>query len=150
MRVVATQLGQYDQILRDVGEVFDLLDGPDGSIPAAKVWVPTKMADGKDHPIDGELVVVTDAEGNPVHRDFAEDMGDQVIEAGPMRGEVARLGWMRRVPDDTPCGMYPPGTNFWPEERTAAAARRNAPRNSAPAAAIRGSTSRPKFDRPPA
>src|SRR5438876_3184580 len=122
-KVVATVWGHYDQVLREPGEVFELWPNVDedgkrleGSYPLREDWVPKRDAVGREIPDEGEWVLFKDRDGNPVHRDFAEDTGDQLIKRGALRGEVMRFGWMRRVPDETPCGLYPPGTDFWPGE----------------------------------
>lgn len=107
-RVVATQQGFYNQILRDKGEVFDLLTYADGGYPPMEDWVAKKGADGKDIPEEGEYVVRKDKKsGIVIHRDFAEDRGDLQIRKGPMRGEIIRSGWMKLVPADVPVGVYP-------------------------------------------
>lgn len=151
--VVATAMGQYDQILREPGEVFELLPNEDGTVPPMLRAVPRKTADGRPvldevgDPVVDETPVVG-ADGLPLHRDFAEDTGDQLIKRGALKGEVMRFGWMRRVADETPCGLYPPGTDFWPGESRAAAPRRAA--TSAPQPApVRGTTVRPRHERAP-
>ena len=147
MRVVATKMGHYNQILREVGEVFDLLNYSDGSFPVRKDWVPKLGQDGKPIADEGEYVTYQDKQtGKPVHADYAPDLGDVPITKGPMRGELAQLGWMRRVPDKIPTGLYPPGTDFWsgdiqlpqaiqrevgPDARTAAPIRRSLPKVAA-------------------
>jgi hypothetical protein len=112
MRVVATQVGQYNQVVREVGEVFDLLKFPDGTYPQKTRAVPKKDKDGKD---TGEttLVVVKLKDGKPAHRDFAPDQGVRVIRNGPGKGETVQSGWMRAVPAHVQPGLYPPGTDFW-------------------------------------
>lgn len=116
-RVVATQQGQYNQVLREIGEVFDLLLHADGSFPVAIRYIQKKDAAGK--PIeewDEETVIGKDKK--PVHRDFAEDQGFKLITRGPVKGDSIRFGWMKRVPDRTPLGQYPTTNNgdlpdFW-------------------------------------
>ena len=147
-RVVATQPGAFDQIYRETGEVFELLPNDDGTFPLREDWVPKRDSAGQEIPDEGTWVLFKDANGEPVHRDFAEDMGDQLMKAGPMRGEVMRFGWMKRVPDHTPCGLYPPGTDFWPGEQRAKA-RATAPKSTAQTAPIKGSTQRPRHERVP-
>lgn len=119
MKVVATQPGQYNQVLRMCDEqwqeVFELLKLPDGTDPKMEIWIPKKdPVTGKASDEDGEYQVVLSKDGKtPVHADFAEDNGNQMIRRGPMRGEVIRSGWMRRVPEHVACGFYPKGTDFW-------------------------------------
>lgn len=117
MKVVATQPGQYNQVLRvcdeQVCEVFELLKLPDGSDPKMQQWIPAKGPDGKPIEDEGDYKVVLDKTGKPIHADFAEDNGNRMIRRGPMRGEVIRSGWMREVPERTACGFYPKGTDFW-------------------------------------
>lgn len=142
MKVLATQTGFYDQILRDPGEVFELLKNADGSDPLREDWVPKLDEKGKDTG-DGEYVIFKDAQGNTVHRDFAPDHGEVVLRSGPKRGETHRFGWMQIVPEGTPCGIYPPDTQFdrvhqMPQPRKAVTVEKiHAP--------IKGSTARPKF-----
>lgn len=111
MKVVATQLGQYDQILREPGEVFELLKDDNGDDPVREDWVPKLDASGKDTG-DGEYVVFKDKDGHTVHRDYAPDHGEIVLRSGPKRGETHRFGWMQVVPDDTPVGIYPAEHKF--------------------------------------
>lgn len=111
MRVTATQIGQYNQVLREVGEVFDLLNFPDGTYPHKTREVDKKSADGK---VTGtELKTVKLKDGKPAHRDFAPDQGVRIIKSGPGKGEVVQVGWMRQVGAHIPTGLYPPGTDFW-------------------------------------
>ena len=149
-KVVATREGFYDQILRPAFEVFELLQNEDGSWPWLEVWVP-KASAGEREILDQEgdqvLVRYEDKDGNPVHTDFAPDTGDQLLKRGPMRGETMRFGWMRRVPDETPCGLYPPGTDFWPGEARVVTPRRAAPGVGQPAP-IKGSVKRPRQEAP--
>jgi hypothetical protein len=116
-RVVATQQGHYNQVLREIGEVFDLLCYADGTFPIAVKYTQKKDATGKllDE-WDEEQVLGKDKK--PVHRDFAEDQGYKLITRGPVKGDSIRFGWMKRVPDRTPLGQYPPVNNgelpdFW-------------------------------------
>jgi len=116
-RVVATQQGQYNQVLREIGEVFDLLCYADGTFPIAVKYTQKKDASGKllDE-WDEEQVLGKDKK--PVHRDFAEDQGYKLITRGPVKGDSIRFGWMKRVPDRTPVGQYPTVNNgdlpdFW-------------------------------------
>ena len=110
MRVVATQVGFYNQITREIGEVFDLLKFPDGTYPQKTRTVVKKDKDGKE---ETTLVVVKLKDGKPAHRDFAADQGVRVIRNGPGKGEVVQSGWMRAVPAHVQPGLYPPGTDFW-------------------------------------
>jgi hypothetical protein len=96
MRVRATMPGYYCNVFINAGEVFDLLQNPDGTDPVRQVR--KKKPDGKF-----EVVDFLDRDGNKVHRDFAEDTGQYLIEDGPMAGETAYLGWMEEVGEDVPC-----------------------------------------------
>ena len=111
MRVQATRQGQYNQYLVEPGEVFDLLDNPDGSVPLKMVRTYGKTEDGKIDFDNYTEEVWTDAEGNPRHRDFAPDF-EELKGKGAFRGEAYAPGWMVQVPDDTPLGIYEPGTRF--------------------------------------
>ncbi len=111
--VVATQQGVCkDHILREVGEVFELKTNEDGTYPVREEWVAKLGPDGKQIGDEGEYVQLLDQDGNPMHRDYAPDMGEQMMRAGPKRGEVSRFGWHKRVPDDTEAGIYPEGHRF--------------------------------------
>lgn len=113
MRVVATQMGQYNQTIREVGEVFDLLTFPDGTYPHKTKEVPKLDAEGKPTG-QFELKTIKLKDGKtPAHRDFAPDQGVRQIKSGPMKGETVQLGWMRAVSPKVPVGLYPPGTDFW-------------------------------------
>ena len=116
-KVVATQPGFQNQTLREVGEVFDLLAHEDGTYPVAIRYLPKKDASGVAIPDEFIEEIVKGKDGKPLHRDFAEDTGDQLIKRGPKRGEVMRFGWMKRVPDKTPVGLYKPGTDFWSNQQ---------------------------------
>jgi hypothetical protein len=105
-------MGQYNQIMREPGEVFDLLTFPDGTYPHKTREVEKKGPDGKGTGVF-ELKVIKMKDGKPAHRDFAADQGVRLVKSGPMKGEVVQLGWMRRVDEKIPVGMYPPGTDFW-------------------------------------
>jgi len=162
-KVVTTRPGVYDQILRGAEldrpmEVFELLPNDDGSYPEKVKYTPRKDAQGAlardeygDVIQDAEVVIGSD--GKPEHAVFAEDTGAMTIERGPLRGETFFLGWMRRVPDETPCGLYPAGTDFWlgeepPGEARPRAKKPAAPKQSLQAAPIRGSRSRPAREAP--
>lgn len=107
MRVQATDVGFYCNVRIEAGWVFDLLRNADGSDPAREDWIPKLDAQGKDVG-DGDYVPYKDAKtGKHVHRDYAPDSGDFMVRQGPKRGEVARFGWMRQVPDDTPLTEIP-------------------------------------------
>lgn len=106
-RVVATQQGQYNNCIMDIGMVFDLLLHEDGSYPPALNHKPRKDDKGVVVPDEWISTAIIGKDNKPVHRDFAEDMGNRVIKQGPRKGEVMRTGWMKRVPDSTPLGLYP-------------------------------------------
>jgi hypothetical protein len=121
MKVVATQEGQYDQIFREVGEVFSLIGdvndpGKDPEQPypyRAKKYTPKKDKTGKvleDEFAEEDLL---DKEQQPIHVDFAEDTGPKLIKRGPKKGEVSRTGWMLKVPDHIQTGLYEVGIDFW-------------------------------------
>lgn len=133
-RVVATREGHYNQMLREAGEVFDLLLAKDGSYKRLIIRRPILDNDGnrtgrfKDHHIiakdwRGEPVMTegVDKDGKKTgklvnvaeHEDFAEDIGNVSITDGPLAGEIQHIGWMRRVPPNVPIGFYPPNTDFW-------------------------------------
>jgi hypothetical protein len=128
-RVVAVQQGQYNQFFMEIGMVFDLLTYEDGTYPVATRFVikkddsgaPLKGHDDKDRFIaeNWDVVPVIGKDGVAVHRDFALDMGAKPIKAGPRKGEVIRVGWLKRVPATTPLGLYPVDENgiiqaqFW-------------------------------------
>lgn len=114
MKVLATQMGQYNQIMREPGEVFELLNFADGTYPHKTREVPKKDAQGKVIAGEFELLTVKGADKKtPVHRDFAPDKGNRLIKTGPMKGEVVNIGWMKAVPDRIPIGLYPLGVDFW-------------------------------------
>lgn len=116
-RVVATQQGQYNQFLMDIGMVFDLLTYRDGTYPVAMRLVIKKDDHGQpmrgytDKDVflpeawDEEPIIGKD--GIVVHRDFALDMGNRAMKTGPKKGETIRVGWMKRVPESVAIGMYP-------------------------------------------
>lgn len=117
-RVLATQQGLYNQVLRNPGEVFDLLLHEDGTYPVTYKYTPKKDAAGKDIPDEWDEQVVLGKDKKPIHRDFAEDQGMKTITRGPVRGDTIRFGWMKRVPDRVPIGQYPVAFNgdmpdFW-------------------------------------
>jgi hypothetical protein len=104
MRVQATRPGFYNQFEHVVGEVFDLLDNPDGTMPIRTRPVAVLDKEGKPTgEFDQEPWL--DEDGNAVHRDFAED-GELVEGRGNFKGERFSYGWMRKVPEDTPLGIY--------------------------------------------
>jgi hypothetical protein len=139
--VVATQQGYYDNILREPGEVFELLNDDNGFVPPATRYVPKLNADGKE--IVGEgIEEAIEVDGDIQHRDFAPDMGDQLITSGPKKGEIHRNGWMRRVPPSTPLGQYSPEHSFGD---TPNPAPRKTPTIERHHAQPRGKTARPKF-----
>jgi hypothetical protein len=118
-RVVATQQGQYNQCIMDIGMVFDLLLHDDGTYPVALKHVQKKDEKGALIPDEWDSTTILGKDNRPVHRDFAEDLGNKAIKSGPKKGEVMRFGWMKRVPDRTPLGLYPVDENgniqaqFW-------------------------------------
>jgi hypothetical protein len=124
-RVVATRQGFHNQRLRERGEVFDLLVKKDGSyrqayklepmidiqnnvIPGRFKRVPIQAKDGMGKLIEGKNGKVV-----PEHADYAEDIGNVPVDSGPNTGEAIHLGWMFKVPDDTPIGQYPDVLDFW-------------------------------------
>lgn len=111
-KVVATQMGQYNQVLREEGEVFELLAYADGTYPPAVKYIPKKV-NGKIVEDEWDEEAILGPDQKPIHADFAEDQGAKLIKKGPKKGEVMRFGWMKRVPDKTPVGQYPEGTDFW-------------------------------------
>jgi len=113
-RVVATADGFYDQIYRSPGEVFDLLNNDDGTVPQATRYIPKIGTDGKEIPDAGtyEPLWLDEAAGEPLHRDFASDTGGQLQTSGPMKGEVVRYGWMKRVSLNVQVGIYPADYQF--------------------------------------
>lgn len=115
MKVVATRQGFYNQILREPGEVFQLLNKADGSMPEATRVEPVLDKDGLPIPRRFKRVAVKDEHGKPVHAHFAKDLGSQLCEDGPSAGESIHLGWMLEVPERVPVGRYPPDTDFWTE-----------------------------------
>lgn len=121
-KVVTTQAGQYNQVLRmcdeQYCEVFELLSYADGKVPLQFKDVQKRDKDKRPIPDEFEQVAVMtktlDGKGTEQsHRDFAEDLGNKLIRSGPKKGESMRVGWMKRVPDKTPVGVYPKGTDFW-------------------------------------
>jgi len=114
MKVLATKQGVYNQILREPGEVFSLLTYPDGSFPKAQRFAPKLDAKGNRDPSgEGTWIEVKDKKTNqPIHRDFAEDVGSKSIKSGNMAGENFEIGWMKPVPETVAEGFYPPGTDF--------------------------------------
>lgn len=110
MKVQATKQGFYDQCLRDPGEVFELIDEVDGTMP---IKMNREYELDKNGKPTGEYTetVFLDAEGNVRHRDFAPDF-DQVVGRGHFRGETFAPGWMVQVPDDTVIGIYDPEVKF--------------------------------------
>ena len=120
MRVQATKQGFYNQFLHEPGEVFDLLDNDDGTMPlkmkqkkVEDVFPPSHPQAGKPtfHWEDTDEPELTE-EGEPIHRDFAPDDSEARGVAHGFQGETFRHGWMRRVPDETPLGIYPPDVVF--------------------------------------
>lgn len=121
-KVVATQPGQYNQVLRisdqQFVEVFELLHYADGKVPLQFKDTPKRDAQKRIIPDEFEqkpvMVKTLDGKGTEqAHRDFSEDLGNRLIKSGPKKGESIQIGWMRRVPDNTPVGLYPRGTDFF-------------------------------------
>jgi hypothetical protein len=111
-KVVATQNGLHNNIFREIGEVFDLRTYPDGTYPPLIVYTEKKDKSGKviEDEYDEKITETMSLDGKkrePSHRDFAEDKGNIAIRKGPKKGEVMRFGWMKRVPDNVPIGIYP-------------------------------------------
>lgn len=106
MRVQATKEGFYNQFIHVVGEVFDLLNDPEtGTMPLRMIREYEKDDKGALTGEWTETKPYLDKEGNPMHRDFAPDE-EAVRGTGAFRGESFSPGWMRRVPDETPLGIY--------------------------------------------
>jgi len=126
-KVVATQEGHYNQILRTPGEVFELLRRKDGAYRAKYAREPVTTAEGVPIPGQFKKVAVQAKDGYgrpykgkdgkfiPEHEDYAEDRGNVAITEGPNAGESIHLGWMFKVPDNVPVGIYPEGVDFWNE-----------------------------------
>lgn len=145
--------GIYDNIPRMPGEVFELLDNPDGTMPfrMKRVYLQEKRYNPETKQEEtyytGEFredEVFLDKNGEPMHRDFAPWDETQVGQGKAFGGEIFNLGWMRRVPEDTPCGLYDEtqviGEKSAPVQRLSGKA---GPLNSPMAAPIKGSTERP-------
>jgi hypothetical protein len=156
VRVQATKQGFYNQFLHEAGEVFDLLDNEDGTMPLRMkqkkvddVFPPSHPQAGKPtfHWEDTEEPEL-DAEGNPLHRDFAPDGPEYIGTTHGFKGDVFRFGWMRVVPDDTQLGIYPPEITFGTrgQEQRSPIARVVRPSNE-PVNAPRSAPIRGKIDR---
>lgn len=154
MRVLATRQGFYNQHLCEPGEVFDLLDNPDGSMPIRMLREYELDKHGKP---TGEYTETPylDKEGNVMHRDFAPDM-EELPGKGLFRGESYAPGWMVQVPDETECGIYEPDVRFRedgtpdtkrPIQRIIKAA--NEPTNLPHITPMRGKVDRTRRARPP-
>lgn len=100
MKVVATKQGFYCNTIMEEGYVFELLKGSDGKDPQRFDWKPVLDDKGKDTG-KGANVLFKDEQGRTRHRDFAPDEGEVMITEGPNRGEMAQVGWMEEVPEDT-------------------------------------------------
>ena len=109
MRVQATKQGFYDQVLREPGEVFDLLDNDDGTMPI-RMSRTYEMKDGKPTGEYSEEPYL-DKSGNVMHRDFAPDF-EEVAGRGAFRGETFTPGWMVEVPETTQLGIYEADVRF--------------------------------------
>ncbi len=114
-RVQATSEGQYNQYLHVVGEVFDLMMNADGTMPLKMKQKKVPDFYPSSHPQAGKETFhledsdepELDEDGEPIHRDFASDGVEARGTALGFAGDTFRHGWMRRVPDDTPLGIYP-------------------------------------------
>lgn len=109
MKVQATKQGYYDQCLREPGEVFELVNELDGTMPIRMVRT-YEMKDGKPTGEWSEVPYI-DKDGNVMHRDFAPDH-EEVTGRGSFRGETFAPGWMMEVSEDTEVGIYDPETRF--------------------------------------
>ena len=142
MRVQAVRQGFYNQYLHEIGEVFDLLNEPDGTMPLRMVQIPI-LKDGKETG-EFEEEVYLDGEGNPMHRDFSPHDMELKGRGQYFKGETFREGWMRQVPDDTPLGIYPyeivPGLQNAPVQRVVR--KSDEPVNAPRATPIRGPVNR--------
>ena len=105
MRVQATKCGFYDQVMRETGEVFDLIDEADGTMPIRMKRIFAKDKEGKDLLDEWTEEPWLDADGNAVHRDFAPDT-EQLEGKGSFRGERYTPGWMVEVPESVEIGIY--------------------------------------------
>lgn len=109
-KVQATKQGFADQYLHEIGEVFELVMNEDGTMPLKMVNVPVLDATGKPTNEFTEEVFL-DENGEPVHAHYSPH-DDEWKGIGIFKGETFREGWMRRVPDETPCGLYPADVEF--------------------------------------
>lgn len=144
--------GIYDNIPRMPGEVFELLNGPDGKMPLRmrKTFIKGKRFNqntGLEESYftsDFKEEIWLDKDDNPMHADYAPHDEKQVGHGKEFGGEIFNLGWMRQVPDDTPVGLYPEnhiiGAPAAPIQRLSGASR---PINAPQSAPIRGTTERP-------
>ena len=105
--------GIYDNVPRVPGEVFELLNGADGQMPLRMkrtYKVATRLNNGvEERYATGEYTeeIFVDKAGNPMHADFAPHDEFTIGQGREFGGETFRGGWMRHVPDDTACGIYP-------------------------------------------
>jgi hypothetical protein len=114
-KVQATKEGFYNQYVHVVGEVFELLMNEDGTMPLKMKQVKVSDVFPTSHPQAGKDTFhwddsdepELDAEGNPIHRDFAPDGEELKATAPGFKGDIFSPGWMRRVPDHIACGIYP-------------------------------------------
>ena len=146
MKVVATREGFYDNILRDPGEVFELLMNDDGSMPIAEQFI-AKIDPATGKPAadgSGDYITIVDKDGTAIHRDYAPDQGDVAIRFGPRRGDMMPMGWMLEVPEDTEVGIYPVGTRFGARS-VHAPVQRKTPQIERIHAPVKGSTNRPRM-----
>jgi len=101
MRVIATRAGHYCNVMINPGEVFDLVQNPDGTDPLKMVKTP--ILDGSGKPTGRfKTEKFVDAHGNTMHRDFAPAAEAYLIEDGPLSGETVELGWMEEVDESVP------------------------------------------------
>lgn len=121
--VQAVRQGFYDHILREPGEVFVLINNPDGSVPI-RMQRTFKKARRIRNGIEEEYATheytetpYLDADGNGMHADFSPHSEEWRGTGNEFGGETFREGWMRRVPSDTPVGIYPAEQVFGEERR---------------------------------
>lgn len=131
MKVRATRQGIYHNIQIEPGQVFELLKDSEGKDPIRYELRQKKDQNGKVIPGKFEKVEFKDPKTQrPVHRDYAEDFGDVVIDGDelladgtphPMAGQVMPAGWMEEVPESTKVDVEPPDLVYdWPGVTTRA------------------------------
>lgn len=144
--------GIYDNIPRVPGEVFELINLPDGKMPLrmkrtykqAERFNPQTGLKEMVHTGEYDEEVFLDADDNPMHADYAPHEETTVGQGNAFGGEIFRNGWMRQVPEETPVGLYPEneviGERAAPVQRLSGAPRtQNAPQ----ATPSRGTMERP-------